>query len=922
MQTLIELVEKFEKAPSRNETDTRLQFIDPFFILLGWDVRNESGKIEAYRDVLVEERTNKIRSERPDYTFKLANEKKFFVEAKKPNVNIYSDDDPAKQTREYGYWAKLSISILTDFEEVAVYDTRHPIRKNDKANFHRIFYCKYNEYVKQWGFFQENFSKEAVNTGSLEKLVGESKKVTTNIDNDFLAEIEKWRKTLASNIALQNRTSKDQCRLNLIDLNLAVQMIIDRILFLKFAESRGMESSTQFKGLVKTTNIFQHLEKLFQKADKKYNSGLFYREGNRKFITQLNVGDAPLKEILQFLDVSSYGFKVLPVEILGSIYERFLGKTIYFTKSERAKIEEKPETRKAGGVYYTPKYIVDYIVENTVGEKLKNKTPKDVASLTILDPACGSGSFLVNAYEKLLNWHLEFYSNKKNLKQAIKEDKVYDIKSTVSKTYRLTINEKQRILINNIYGVDIDRQAVEVSKLSLLLKLMEDENIASEEELFKHSDLQMLPNLANNIKSGNSLIGSDFYDGKETSLFPVEEKLKINVFDWDGPDGFPEIMKAGGFDCVIGNPPYVRIHEMREEVKDYFRQKYYSAESQFDLYQIFYEKGLSTLKISGLLGYIASNKFCITNYGEKLREIIFTKTIIQSIVDCSGSKVFGDVSTYPYIFIIEQSSNPNLKKKVNLMKDKNGHIQHLNKLAQKEIFDENKYFFTFSRLDGSEILLNKIESNSSKEALKVYRGRGTSKCLISNRKKSTVKSLTNREINRYHIENKEIYRGKNDFVNDFEKKLLMKKICFNLEVAYDEKGEINPINTVYVIKSENSYSEKFLLALLNSNLLSFYSRKKYSATGMRGGYIELRVFEVEALPIILRDKVKSKMYNSILTFVSQMLDTQKKLHETTSSSEKSLYQKEADNIDRQIDQLVYELYELTPKEIKVVESGV
>ena len=922
MQTLIELVEKFEKAPSRNETDTRLQFIDPFFILLGWDVRNESGKIEAYRDVLVEERTNKIRSERPDYTFKLANEKKFFVEAKKPNVNIYSDDDPAKQTREYGYWAKLSISILTDFEEVAVYDTRHPIRKNDKANFHRIFYCKYNEYVKQWGFFQENFSKEAVNTGSLEKLVGESKKVTTNIDNDFLAEIEKWRKTLASNIALQNRTSKDQCRLNLIDLNLAVQMIIDRILFLKFAESRGMESSTQFKDLVKTTNIFQHLEKLFQKADKKYNSGLFYREGNRKFITQLNVGDAPLKEILQFLDVSSYGFKVLPVEILGSIYERFLGKTIYFTKSERAKIEEKPETRKAGGVYYTPKYIVDYIVENTVGEKLKNKTPKDVASLTILDPACGSGSFLVNAYEKLLNWHLEFYSNKKNLKQAIKEDKVYDIKSTVSKTYRLTINEKQRILVNNIYGVDIDRQAVEVSKLSLLLKLMEDENIASEEELFKHSDLQMLPNLANNIKSGNSLIGSDFYDGKTENLFPVEEKLKINVFDWDGSDGFPEIMKAGGFDCVIGNPPYGA--ELSQLERDYFNNKFLANNT--DTAALLMLNGKRLLNKHGIISLIIPKSFTYASNWNKVRNILVGE--LNLIVDCS--KVWKKVKYEMSIYRLTNGLPS--KKYISALREKEN-IEEIG-VIEKDV--ARKFGFILNGISKDELQIGKkIIDNCDFLNKFIINQRGAiyQKYISQNQEGFTV--LGGKQISRFAIRRQvkgylssKIVLDENTFIKN-KNSILVQNIVAHVTKPYPriiimatlpkylilKKYVI--IDTINQLTNTSKFKSEYLLGLLNSHLVAWYSYRFIFAKAIRTMHFDNPV--TSRIPMIEPQKAQ---HDKMVSLVEQMLTTQKNLQETTSPSEKALYQKEADNLDKQIDQLVYELYELTPEEIKVVESGV
>ena len=360
------LVENFDaqidsyKSGKYNEAQLRLDYLDPFFNVLGWDVSNKSSEIEAYRDVLVEEQVSKKHSGRVDYAFKLKRTRKFFVEAKKPKVDIKEEDSPALQIREYGWWGKLFICVLSDFEEFAVYNTRHRPKKKDKADKHRLKYFRYDEYLENWDFFQNTFSKQAVAEGSLEKLADTDKdkeKIIT-VDSLFLDEIEEWRKALASDIVRHNKDSKGHSILNLFDLNLAVQTIIDRIIFLKFAESRGMEAPNQFQDLEKSSQIYTALDKLFYQADKKYNSGLFKRDQDREFIAKLQVGDPPLKKILKFLEDSSYGFQTLPIEILGSIYERFLGKTIYFTQGENARVEEKPETRKAGGVYYTPVFRV------------------------------------------------------------------------------------------------------------------------------------------------------------------------------------------------------------------------------------------------------------------------------------------------------------------------------------------------------------------------------------------------------------------------------------------------------------------------------------------------------------------------------------------------------------------------------------
>jgi adenine-specific DNA-methyltransferase len=261
---------------------------------------------------------------------------------------------------------------------------------------------------------------------------------------------------------------------------------------------------------------------------------------------------------------------VLPIEILGSIYERFLGKTIRLRTvkgdTHTAIIEEKPEVKKAGGVFYTPQYIVDYIVKNTVGEKINSKTPEDIANIKICDPACGSGSFLVGAYQYLLNYHLDYYSEAKNVKAAIKNEKIYEV---AFKSYKLTIEEKQRILTNCIFGVDIDSQAVEVTKLSLYLKLLENEGNEAEGWLFKYTDKTLLPSLEDNIKCGNSLIGTDFYAQPELNLTD-DERIKVNCFDWG--KGFADIFKAGGFDVIIGNPPYVfaRGESFTSNEKEYY----------------------------------------------------------------------------------------------------------------------------------------------------------------------------------------------------------------------------------------------------------------------------------------------------------------------------------------------------------------
>ncbi|MCX6867499.1 MAG: N-6 DNA methylase, partial [Verrucomicrobia bacterium] len=314
-------------------------------------------------------------------------------------------------------------------------------------------------------------------------------------------------------------------------------------------------------------------------ADARYNSGLFHfsREKGQAeepdtLTPNLALDDKTLKDIIAHLYYpdSPYEFSVLPADILGSVYERFLGKTIRLTDGHQAKIEEKPEVRKAGGVYYTPSYIVGYIVQNTLGNLLEpvaavcdrrtdlpEQSPTVVASLLrnadrryisiehaaklkVVDPACGSGSFLIVAYQFLLDWHRDRYAENPDKWSKGKTATLYQAKGG---EWRLTTAEKKRILLNNIHGVDIDAAAVEVTKLSLLLKVLEGETGEIAQRDFLKERERILPDLANNIKCGNSLIGPDFYDQPEMDLLDDEARFRVNVFDWK--TAFPEVFKQG-----------------------------------------------------------------------------------------------------------------------------------------------------------------------------------------------------------------------------------------------------------------------------------------------------------------------------------------------------------------------------------------
>ena len=499
------------------------------------------------------------------------------------------------------------------------------------------------------------------------------------MDAEFLKEIESWRDSLAHNFALRNK------KLSSDDLNKAVQLTIDRIVFLRMAEDRGLEPYYQLLKLCDREHIYSRfMHDLCRSADAKYNSGLFHFQKEAGIADPpdqstpgLELDDKVIKDILESLYFEHgcpYHFRLLPVEILGTVYERFLGKVIRLTPGHQAKVDEKPEVRKAGGVYYTPAYIVDYIVKHTVGEMVEGKSPSQLASqgrdrppglsskgqagmpappFRILDMACGSGSFLLGAYQRLLDHCLKWYSEHKPERQS---RCVY--KDPRTGEWRLTIEEKKRILTTHIFGVDIDPQAVEVSKLSLLLKVLEGET----DQSFAFSQFafgdRALPNLADNIKCGNSLIGPDYFDNM---LLPDPEEIeRVNPFDWN--QAFPDAMKAGGFDCIIGNPPYIftRNEGISEADKNYFYEAYHHQSIQLNTFGLFLERSVSLSKGSASLGFITPNNWLTIDTFAPLRKFILNvgcEVLAANVL----ARVFREASVDSAILTIQKAKPASVK---------------------------------------------------------------------------------------------------------------------------------------------------------------------------------------------------------------------------------------------------------------------
>jgi adenine-specific DNA-methyltransferase len=889
--------------------------------------------------------------------------RKYFVEAKKPSVNIKEAGDPAFQVRRYAYTTKLPLSILTNFAEFAVYDTRIKPNKNDTAGTARIFYCTYKEYEKYFDFIYNTFSKPSILKGSFDKYIedNKNKKGTSEVDAELLNLVEEWRVELARNIALRNSD------LSIYNLNSAVQKTIDRIIFLRIAEDRGMESANVLKTITNSGEIYEKFNVLVEKANTKYDSGLFDSED---WLFHLVIDNKVLKDIIDnlYYPECPYEFSVLPIEILGNIYEKFLGKTIRFRNVKNAHtviVEEKPEVRKAGGVFYTPQFIVDFIVQNTVAEK-KNRTPDEITRLKICDPACGSGSMLVGAYQCLLSYHLDYYTGERNIRKALKKSAVFQVSHN---SCRLTIAEKQRILQNNIFGVDIDPQAVEVTKLSLYLKLLENEGREAEGQLFSFSDMTLLPSLEENIKCGNSLVGTDFYNQKTLGL-TEDERIKVNCFDWEKE--FSSILKDGGFDIVIGNPPYYNIQTLGagSPVAEYIQQKYTRIwQDKSDILFYFLVKAMQLSKDN--IGYILSNAFLFSDKAQKLRNAILEDGRLAKIVNFEQFLVFKDASITSGVFIFRKE---HCDIKAAVLKEKSCTVDYvvdyMNNPANyfSVSFSENSVFAlvddTIDRLNkkinAQHPLLQNIclvGKGMETAANDVFVFEGYPKQFP---KKYVRKHLTGENIERYYLTDNPdylLYVEEADGFNDLpaliqehlknHKKDLsnratvknerrvwwrysrpMHKEYYHLPKIWcsyrsksnafvlDETGDyIGLTNTTVIFGTNPKYSLKYILALLNSKLLVFRYRSIGKQTG--SGVFEYFANGIGKLPVPETD---SKTQNEFALFVDKMLELKHREHTEQNPQAKKIISRQIDGVDAMINQSVYKLYKLNAEDIKIVEQ--
>lgn len=614
------------KTTQYSEAQLRIDFLNPLLKTFGWDVDNEQGKSQFLREVIQEEsidveEEDVVTKKNPDYTLRIQGIRKLFIEAKKVSIDLDKTNKPAFQTRRYGWNANLGISILTNFEILSIYDCRLKPVVNDSVNTARYKSFHYSQFIVDFDELYRILSFQSIASGYIDEYFSLAQKETITFDEYFLKQIENWREGLAIDIIANNTGFNNE------EINFLVQRLLNRIIFLRICEDREIEKYETLKHI----KSYDELKALFVRSDKKYNSGLFdFIEDN--FSLNIKINPGILISIFNelYYPQSPYDFSVVDPAILSQIYERYLGSKINIVDDHTISVVQEPEVAASSGVVPTPKLIVRNIVNETFNPLFSGKSLQQIQQLKIADICCGSGTFLISAYDYFLEKIILSLVH-------MGGDNSQVIYKTFDGSYHLTMRAKHQILTDNIFGVDINPYAVEVAKFSLLLKLLENENASSIDDFLAKYDTKALPNLDSNIKCGNSLIDDTYFTYKPEAIEDNSLLFKIKPFNWN--DEFDFLRQSNGFDAIIGNPPYVRIQNIAKFSSEeifFFQNKISGYEvavsDAFDKYYLFIQRAIELLNDNGMLGYIVPHKFFIVKGGKFLRRFIIQKASIQKII--------------------------------------------------------------------------------------------------------------------------------------------------------------------------------------------------------------------------------------------------------------------------------------------------
>lgn len=883
--------DKRDDYSKTDEANIETKLLEPLFEALGW-TKNDFEKREK-----VQRKEGRGIS---DYAFKLNGRTVFFLEAKKVSVDVNKDKATWKQAISYALSKRVPFAVLSNFETLKIFCVE---QKNALSNQFRDL--KYTEFTDRfedlWLLSKESFEKNLI----LERAVREQRlKKRVSMDSELLEDLMRSRKLIADDIE-----DKYPKKYDINEKDDIIQRLLDRLIFIRRAEDIGInrDKNNNYIELLKEVanlpenKIYPKLKEIFSRYDEIYNSGLFAK-GTDSDVDSINLDGTRIKTLLTHLYESRdkeyiYNFDWIDADVLGQVYEQYLGKILQQKKSGISNLKDGQAHKKEQGIYYTPTYIVDYIVKNTVGEALKDKKA-DAAKIKVLDPACGSGSFLIKAFDYV---H-EGYKKKYDVGQRkIDASGVHSIKTDILK--------------NNIFGVDLDNKAVEITKLNLLLKAAE-----AGRKLPKELDLH--------IRNGNSLIDDNTV--APNKAFKWDEKFS-DIIQYDARGN----LKDGyGFDIVIGNPPYVRPHKISLEDKKFFWKHLKTFKAKSDLYNCFMEKGIDLTKNGGIFSFIVPHTWTSLESFYEIRKYILDNCKIVKLVQLP-KKVFQEATVETCIFVLSKENNPKKRENNKIVVEKLDESERINfvkEYKQSQIRSNHLFNFElYSETSGNKIL-NKIKEKGIKLGTLVEFSYGLKtgdddKFVFDDPKNSDCKKLLrSKDVERYYkkfngvyvwyvpelmIKNKTTARpgDKERFESE---KIIVARMGKKVVATYDNEKYYVKDAMLLLKKSEES-NLKYIVGILNSNVINYFYKSYFITIDvLKNALLELPIAPAN------RDRTNklSERVEKIEKLNSRLAEFGgKKTPESAQISE------EIARIDAEIDELVYTIYGITNEEKRVIEES-
>jgi len=893
-QEIARLIEKYRNLSDTDkkrytEAQTRRVFIEPLFSALGWDIYGGEEVVEEVKAVVG----------RVDYVFKLRGVSQFYLEAKPLRAEL-TKSEYIKQAVTYAYNKGITWAVLTNFEGIQVYNAQ------TGRSFINITYDSYlRDFDDLWLLSRESLEQNALNAraekyGALPLRLG--------IEQRLFNQLRQWREALFTQLHHYNQ------KLNYTQIDEVIQRLFNRFIFIRTCEDRKIEDRIllsavhEWRSSSRKGELVEIIRRIFRDFDGYYDSDLFASH----ITDNVFIESTTLENIINGLyeipgGMANYDFSLIGADVLGTVYEQYLGHIATVVKQRAKEVQAKmdlgfpaettfeltakKQRRKEQGIYYTPRFVTDYIVKETVGRFLKERSHNEIVNIKILDPACGSGSFLIRAYDELLNYHAD-----KHGKPVSQLDQW----------------ERLPILTGNIYGVDLDMQAIEIARLNLLLRSL--------------AKRDTLPTLADTIRQGNSLISGT--EDKLKKYFGKKWRER-KPFNWG--QEFSDIMAKGGFDIVIGNPPYGA--EFNEADRAYIQDFYPNSKDNKNSAAVFIEKGLTLTKEGGFFGFIIPKSLAYSQKWANTRRLILNRLGAA----CDVSKAFREVLLEQMIIVISQKfSKQTCYQGITLGIS-----------GRKDILPISKE---------TSAITDSILMGINEQELKILYKLSSSKHFMSHISRTSrglpFQKYVTQDPNGIpvyrgdHIARYNLYETKETLSEDVLKSRADKKISFLRQPkiisqriiahvlhptdhiiimsTFDKDGIITVDTVENTVLTDKKFSYSYITGLLNSKLWSWYAYRFIFSKAIRT--MDLDEYYVAKFPIpfiSFSNPIKKKMHDNLVALVEKMLKLNKRLApiRNTPCNEHDQLLREINHVDREIDNLVYDLYGLTEEERKIVEEN-